>query len=90
MHGTAKLVAYFNVMTYCLISRAEKHMFTRYFGDLWNIFQPRLSEPAIAQHSNKQALLHFWHQVCLDCPDNVKLIVANHHVTKNIAFNYIL
>ena len=32
----------------------------------------------------------FWHQVCMDCPENVKQIVTNAHVTKNVAFNYIL
>jgi len=37
-----------------------------------------------------QALLIFWHQVCQDCPENVKLIVNSPVVTKNIAFNYIL
>lgn len=37
-----------------------------------------------------QAMLLFWHQVCVDCPENVRLIVTNPQVTKNIAFNYIL
>ena len=64
--------------------------FSRYFLDLWQLFQPKLSEPAISMHHNKQALLLFWYQVCTDCPENVKLIVSNAHVTKNIAFNYIL
>lgn len=89
-HGTTKLTSYFAVMTYSLISRSEKLMFSPYFLDLWNLFQPKLSEPAIPVHHNKQALLIFWYQVCIDCPENVKLIVQNSHVTKNIAFNYIL
>ena len=53
-------------------------------------FQPKLSEPAIATNHNKQALLSFWYNVCVDCPENVRLVVQNPVVTKNIAFNYIL
>lgn len=52
--------------------------------------QPKLSEPAIATNHNKQALLSFWHNVCMECPENVRLVVQNAVVTKNIAFNYIL
>lgn len=52
--------------------------------------QPKLSEPAIATNHNKQALLSFWYNVCVDCSENVRLIVQNPVVTKNIAFNYIL
>ncbi|KAB0400400.1 hypothetical protein E2I00_007062, partial [Balaenoptera physalus] len=51
---------------------------------------PKLSEPAIATNHNKQALLSFWYNVCADCPENIRLIVQNPVVTKNIAFNYIL
>ncbi|KAF2987749.1 hypothetical protein EK904_015161, partial [Melospiza melodia maxima] len=90
VHGTTKLVPYFSFMTYCLISKTEKLMFSTYFMDLWNLFQPKLSEPAIATNHNKQALLSFWYNVCVDCPENVRLIVQNPVVTKNIAFNYIL
>nr|XP_042908715.1 ubiquitin carboxyl-terminal hydrolase 34 [Parasteatoda tepidariorum] len=90
IHGTTKLTSYFAVMTYCLLSKNEKLMFSPYFIDLWNLFQPKLSEPAIPIHMNKQALLLFWYHVCIDCPENVKLIIQNPHVTKNIAFNYIL
>lgn len=54
LHGVSKLHVYFAVMSYCLVSRTEKLMFTRYFIDLWNLFQPKLSEPAISQHVNKQ------------------------------------
>ena len=53
-------------------------------------FQPKLSEPAIATNHNKQALLSFWYNVCVDCPENIRLVVQNPVVTKNIAFNYIL
>ncbi|XP_028316758.1 ubiquitin carboxyl-terminal hydrolase 34 isoform X2 [Gouania willdenowi] len=90
VHGTTKLVQYFSFMTYCLISKTEKLMFSGYFMDLWNLFQPKLSEPAIATNHNKQALLSFWYNVCVDCPENVRLVVQNPGVTKNIAFNYIL
>ncbi|GFW68785.1 ubiquitin carboxyl-terminal hydrolase 34 [Trichonephila clavipes] len=90
VHGTTKLTSYFAVMTYCLVSKTEKLMFSPYFLDLWNLFQPKLSEPAIPVHMNKQSLLLFWYHVCIDCPENVKLIIQNPHVTKNIAFNYIL
>lgn len=90
VHGTTKLVPYLSFMTYCLISKTEKLMFSTYFMDLWNLFQPKLSEPAIATNHNKQALLSFWYNVCTECPENIRLIVQNPVVTKNIAFNYIL
>lgn len=90
VHGTAKLMYYFAVLTYCLVGKQEKLMFSPYFLDLWNLFQPGLSEPAIPVHHNKQTLLLFWYQVSVDCIENIKLIVQNPHVTKNIAFNYIL
>ncbi|XP_078001097.1 ubiquitin carboxyl-terminal hydrolase 34-like isoform X2 [Glandiceps talaboti] len=90
VHGTGKLVSYFALMSYCLVSRTEKLMFSPYFTDLWNLFQPKLSEPAISTNHNKQALLLFWYNVCCDCPENVKLIIENPTVTRNIAFNYIL
>ncbi|XP_068081544.1 ubiquitin carboxyl-terminal hydrolase puf [Anabrus simplex] len=89
-HGTMKLTAYFALLTYCVVSRTEKLMFGQYFLDLWQLFHPKLSEPSIPVHHNKQALLLFWHHVCVDCPENVQLILQNAHVTKNIAFNYIL
>ncbi|XP_048258866.1 ubiquitin carboxyl-terminal hydrolase 34-like isoform X4 [Haliotis rufescens] len=90
VHGTMKLMCYFAVMTYCLVSKQEKLLFGEYFLDLWQLFQPKLSEPQISMHHNKQTLLLFWHQVCVDCPENVKQIVSNQHVCKNIAFSYIL
>ena len=69
---------------------AEKLLFEPHFPNLWQLFHPKLSEPAIPVHHNKQALLHFWYTLCQDCPENVKLILSNPLVTKNIAFNYIL
>ncbi|KAL5008333.1 hypothetical protein ScPMuIL_013914 [Solemya velum] len=89
-HGTSKLMCYFAVMSYCLISKTEKLMFSQYFTDLWQLFHPKLLEPQISMHQNKQALLMFWYHVCQDCPENIKLIVTNPHVCKNVAFNYIL
>ncbi|KAG8236170.1 hypothetical protein J437_LFUL013436 [Ladona fulva] len=89
-HGTSKLTAYFALLTYCAISKVEKLMFGPYFVDLWQLFHPKLAEPSIPVHHNKQAVLLFWHHVCTDCPENVQLILQNPHVTKNIAFNYIL
>jgi ubiquitin carboxyl-terminal hydrolase 34 len=89
-HGTSKLVAYFQTMTHFLLGTAEKLMFEPHFVNLWQLFHPKLSEPAIPVHNNKQALLHFWFNLCLDCPENVRLILSNGLVTKNIAFNYIL
>ena len=89
-HGTTKLVSYFQVMTHLLLSRQEKQLLGPVFQDLWTLFHPKLSEPSIPVHQNKQALLHFWYTACLDCPDNVKLILASPNIVKNIAFNYIL
>lgn len=53
VHGTTKLVQYFSFMTYCLISKTEKLMFTEYFMDLWNLFQ--VGAPALTA-----ALPHSW------------------------------
>ncbi|KAJ8971929.1 hypothetical protein NQ314_000472, partial [Rhamnusium bicolor] len=89
-HGTMKLTTYFALMMYCCISRTEKLMFGQYFIQLWHLFHPKLSEPSIPAYHNKQALLAFWNHVCTDCPENVQLMLQNAHVTKNIAFNYIL
>ncbi|KAK0163763.1 hypothetical protein PV328_002459 [Microctonus aethiopoides] len=89
-HGTMKLTAYFALLTYCVISKTEKMMFGQYLNDLWTLFHPKLSEPSIPVHHNKQALLLFWYHVCSDCPENVSMILHNPHITKNIAFNYIL
>lgn len=54
------------------------------------MFHPRLSEPSVAAHYNKQALLSFWYHSVIDCPDNAKATVAVPEITRNIAFNYIL
>merc|ERR1719394_2364454 len=89
-HGTTKLVSYFQVMTHLLLSRQEKMLLGPVFQDLWTLFHPKLSEPSIPVHQNKQALLHFWYTASLDCPENVKLILNSPPVVKNIAFNYIL
>ncbi|XP_052272263.1 ubiquitin carboxyl-terminal hydrolase 34-like isoform X3 [Dreissena polymorpha] len=89
-HGTTKLICYFTVMQYCLVSKQEKLMFSSHFNDLFSLFQPKLSEPQISMHHNKQALLLFWYQACLDCSENVKLIINNPNVCKHIPFTYIL
>ena len=93
-HGSAKLVAYFQTMTHFLLTKNEKLMFCGkdkpHFDNLWSLFHPKLSEPSIPVHHNKQALLNFWYNLCLECPENVQLILENPSVTKNIAFNYIL
>nr|XP_054759302.1 ubiquitin carboxyl-terminal hydrolase 34-like [Lytechinus pictus] len=89
-HGTSKLVAYFAVLNHCLISRAEKRMFSAHFMDLWNLYQPKLSEPPISCNHNKQALLQFWYNACVEYPENVELIITNHTVMKHIPYNYIL
>ncbi|XP_037876167.1 ubiquitin carboxyl-terminal hydrolase puf isoform X2 [Bombyx mori] len=90
VHGTMKLTAYFGVMSYCVVSRVEKLMFGQYFNDLCDLYHPGLSEPSVAVHHNKQALITFWHAVSVDCPENVQLAVSNPRVIKHIAFNYIL
>ncbi|XP_044746055.1 ubiquitin carboxyl-terminal hydrolase 34 isoform X3 [Coccinella septempunctata] len=89
-HGTMKLTTYFALLMYCCIGRTEKLLFGQYFIQLWHLFHPKLSEPSIPAYHNKQALLAFWNHVCTDCPENVQLMLQNAHVTKNIAFNYIL
>ncbi|XP_014226620.1 ubiquitin carboxyl-terminal hydrolase 34 isoform X1 [Trichogramma pretiosum] len=89
-HGTSKLTSYFALMTYCVVSNQEKIMFGPYLNDLWTLFHPKLSEPSIPVHHNKQALLLFWYHVSNDCPENISLILQNPHITRNIAFNYIL
>ncbi|KAL4703265.1 hypothetical protein ACJJTC_009240 [Scirpophaga incertulas] len=66
------------------------HQFGQYFNDLWDLYHPGISEPSIAVHPNKQALLTFWHTVSVDCPENVQLAVSNPRLLKHIAFNYIL
>ncbi|XP_022096710.1 ubiquitin carboxyl-terminal hydrolase 34-like [Acanthaster planci] len=90
IHGTTKLVAYFSVLSHCIVSKIEKRMFSQFFMDLWNLYQPKLSEPPIACNHNKQALLQFWYNACVDVPENVELIISNPTVVKHIPYNYIL
>ncbi|KFB41316.1 hypothetical protein ZHAS_00008912 [Anopheles sinensis] len=90
VHGTTKLTAYFNLLTYCLVSKTEKLMVGPHLRSLWELFHPRLSEPAVPAHHNKQALLAFWYQATLDCPENAILVANCPDITRNIAFNYIL
>jgi hypothetical protein len=33
--------------------------------------------------------MYFWYQACIDCPENIKHIITNPHVCKQIAYNYI-
>jgi len=61
-----------------------------HLSDLWQLFHPKLSEPAVPVHQNKQALLLYWHHACEDCPENIQLVLNNPYIVKNIAFNYIL
>uniref|UniRef100_A0A182P423 ubiquitinyl hydrolase 1 n=1 Tax=Anopheles epiroticus TaxID=199890 RepID=A0A182P423_9DIPT len=90
VHGTSKFTAYFNLLTYCLVSKTEKLMVGPHLRALWDLFHPRLSEPAVPAHHNKQALLAFWYQATLDCPENASLVANCPDITRNIAFNYIL
>ncbi|XP_058056030.1 ubiquitin carboxyl-terminal hydrolase puf [Anopheles bellator] len=90
VHGTTKLTAYFNLLTYCLVSKTEKLMVGPHLRVLWELFHPRLSEPAVPAHHNKQALLAFWYQATQDCPENASLVANCPDITRNIAFNYIL
>ncbi|XP_055587463.1 ubiquitin carboxyl-terminal hydrolase puf [Uranotaenia lowii] len=90
IHGTTKLTAYFNLMTYCLVSKAEKLMLGPHLRALWELFHPRLSEPSVPAHHNKQALLAFWYQATIECPENALLVANCPDITRNIAFNYIL
>ncbi|KAJ7390778.1 Ubiquitin carboxyl-terminal hydrolase 34 [Desmophyllum pertusum] len=90
IHGTTKLVSYFAVLNYCLVSRTEKEIFTASCTELWRLFHPLMSEPNIAVHPNKQALLIFWFHACVDCEENIDFITENGNVAANIPLNYIL
>lgn len=61
-----------------------------YLRALWELFHPRLSEPSVPAHHNKQALLAFWHHATTDCPENAQYVANCPDITRNIAFNYIL
>ncbi|GAB0088688.1 ubiquitin carboxyl-terminal hydrolase 34 [Sergentomyia squamirostris] len=89
-HGTAKLTSYFTLMTYLMVSKTEKLMLGPHIRALWDLFHPRLSEPGVPAHHNKQALLAFWHHATTDCPENAQIVVNCPEITRNIAFNYIL
>jgi ubiquitin carboxyl-terminal hydrolase 34 len=41
-------------MTHLMLGKPEKVMLEKYFPDLWNLFHPKLSEPSISVHPNKQ------------------------------------
>lgn len=90
VHGTAKLTSYFTLMTYCMITKTEKLMLAQHIRPLWDLFHPKLSEPSVPAHHNKQSLLSFWFHATNDCAENAELIANNPEITKNIAFNYIL
>lgn len=57
VHGTTKLVQYFSFMTYCLISKTEKLMFTEYFMDLWNLFQVGLAACVVLLYRGSSELI---------------------------------
>lgn len=63
---------------------------TPYIRTLWDLFHPRLSEPSVPAHHNKQALLAFWYHATSDCPENAQAVANCPEITRNIAFNYIL
>jgi hypothetical protein len=46
------------VMTHLMLGKPEKVMLEKYFPDLWNLFHPKLSEPSISVHPNKQVGAH--------------------------------
>lgn len=61
-----------------------------FLRSLWELFHPRLSEPSVPAHHNKQALLAFWYHATNDCPENAQIMTNSAEITRNIAFNYIL
>lgn len=63
---------------------------TPYIRTLWDLFHPRLSEPSVPAHHNKQALLAFWYHATNECPENAQAVAGCQEITRNIAFNYIL
>lgn len=78
---TELLIHVLSVLTLQFLSR---------FQHLWQMFQPKMTDPQISMNHNKQALLLFWYNVSIDCPEIVAYITDNPTITKNIAFNYIL
>jgi ubiquitin carboxyl-terminal hydrolase 34 len=88
-HGTDGLVAYFNLMTTCLVSKSEKLMVREHFPDLWRIFQD-LAAIEVPINPSKQAVVQFWYYLSKDCSENMDLIVKNDVVSSSIGFCYIL
>jgi ubiquitin carboxyl-terminal hydrolase 34 len=78
-HGSGKLVAYFHTLSHFLLTRTEKLRLEPHFANLWNLFHPKLSEPSIPVNHNKQALLNLWYALCVDCPENISLILQVRH-----------
>ena len=89
-HSANKLVQYFSMLTFCLLTKAEKLAFSEYFKEFWNLFYPEMCQSKIQQHLNKQALLVFWYHACQDCPENVAHIYRNKEVSQKLPFNYIM
>ncbi|XP_050545386.1 ubiquitin carboxyl-terminal hydrolase 34 [Daktulosphaira vitifoliae] len=89
-HGSSKMTAYFVILNYFLVSKVEKLMFGPHLVELWQLFHPKLSEPAIPIHHNKQSLLMLFYNVLTDCVENVQILIQDPYFVKNIAFNYIL
>ena len=89
-HSANKLVQYFSMLTFCLLTRNEKLAFSEYFKEFWNLFHPEMCQSKIQQHLNKQALLVFWYHACQDCPENVVHIYRNKEVSQKLPFNYIM
>ncbi len=50
-------------------------MLETHFLNLWQLFHPKLSEPSIPVNHNKHSLLNLWYTLCVDCPENVRLIL---------------
>ncbi|XP_062502356.1 ubiquitin carboxyl-terminal hydrolase 34-like isoform X2 [Corticium candelabrum] len=88
-HDTDGLVAYFNLMTTCLVSKSEKLMVREHFLDLWRIFQD-LAAIEVPINQSKQAVVQFWYYLSKDCSENLDLIVKNEVVSNSIGFCYIL
>lgn len=78
------------IMMIIIILIDLKMQLTPYIRTLWDLFHPRLSEPSVPAHHNKQALLAFWYHATNDCPENAQAVANCPEITRNIAFNYIL
>ena len=89
-HSANQLVPYFSLLTFCLITKAEKLAWAEYFKEFWNLFYPEMCQSKIQQHLNKQALLVFWYHACQDAPENVAHMYRNKEVSQKLPFNYIM